>query len=217
MDTLDLLLALGPISIYLLLIGRVNLARRPFLTTGMRDLLTLAIAVGGLAVVGPLRLFMPTSLAGYLGVWIWAPLISLYGLCALLAVLLTRPRLIVYNVTLEQLRPVLESLASQLDADHRWAGASLVLPNLGVQYVLESAPAMRNVQLIAAGDAGQDLNGWRRLELELRVALRDVRVEPNPRGWSFLVFGVLLAAMLLYSVNERPAELARGIQDFLGD
>jgi hypothetical protein len=216
MDPFHLCLGLGPVSVYLLLIGRINLGRRPFLTTGTRDALALAIALCGLAVVGPLRLFMPSgALLQLMGPWIWLPLIALYGLCCLLAVLLMRPRLVVYNATVSQLRPVLDQVAGQLDAGRHWAGSTLVLPDLGVQCVLEDSPAMQNVQLVAIGSAVQDLQGWRRLELSLRAALRSLPVEPNRRGLSLLLFGVLLAAVILYSLGEQPREVARGLEEFL--
>ena len=34
MDPLSLCIALGPVAVYLILIGSLNLGRRPFLTTG---------------------------------------------------------------------------------------------------------------------------------------------------------------------------------------
>ena len=215
MSPFDACLALGPVSVYLLLIGRINLSRRPFVTTGARDMMALALALSGLAVVGPLRLFLPSGIVQFIGGWTWLPMVGLYCLCTLLASLLMRPRLVVYNVTAEQLRPVLESVASQLDTDRRWAGASLVMPNLGVQYGVEPNAAMRNVQLTAVGIANQDFRGWRRLELGLRDALRPLKVDPNPRGLSLLACGIILAATVLYSMVDQPQAVAQGLHDFL--
>ena len=54
-------------------------------------------------------------------------------------VLLTlRPRLVVYNIFIDELRLVLADLVERLDPDGRWAGDSLVLPGLGVQVYLDS-------------------------------------------------------------------------------
>ncbi|MCA9148088.1 MAG: hypothetical protein KDA92_02250 [Planctomycetales bacterium] len=215
MSSFDACIALGPIAVYLLLIGRVNLTPRPFVTTGLRDTLTLMFALAGLAIVGPLRLFMPTGFLEAFGGWTWLPMIGMYCTCGLLASLLMRPRIVIYNVTVDQLRPLLEQVASQLDAERRWAGASLLMPNLGVQFAVEPNAAMRNVQLVAVGGANQDLQGWRRLDAGLRAAARSLKVEPNPRGISFLVCGVILAAVVLFSMVERPQEVAQGLHDFL--
>ena len=59
MDSFRLCLALGPLAIYLLLLGAINLSRRPFLVTGARDLAALGVAVAGLVVVGPIELLLP--------------------------------------------------------------------------------------------------------------------------------------------------------------
>jgi hypothetical protein len=215
MDPFHLVVALGPVSVYMLLIGRINLARRSFVTTGSRDAFAVAIATSGLMMAGPMQLFMPEGAAAHLGTWIWAPLMGLYILGALLISLLMRPRLLIYNVTSEQLRPVLESVANQLDPDRNWTGGSLLLPTLGLQLVVEAAPAMRHVQLIAAGSAPQDLNSWRQLELALKEALRPVVVRPNPRGLSFVVFGVLIGAMVLLELSGQPQAVVQSWDEFL--
>ena len=47
MDPFRLCLALGPVAIYLLLIGAINMFRRPFLVSGTRDTATLGLALSG--------------------------------------------------------------------------------------------------------------------------------------------------------------------------
>ena len=59
LDPLHLCIALGPLAVYLLVIGRINLSRSPFVTTGTRDAAALAVGIAGLAVAGPLELFVP--------------------------------------------------------------------------------------------------------------------------------------------------------------
>ena len=214
MDPLHLCIAMGPLSVYLLLMGRLNLKRRPSLTTGTRDFIALSIAISGFVISGPLELFMPETAAVYFRFWIWPPLICLYFLCSILLAMLMRPRLVIYNMTASRLRPILETVASQIDGQSCWAGQSLALPQLGVQLHIESFPAMRNVQLIAVGHH-QDLHGWRRLQLQLRDALRTVEVGTNPRGFSFVFFGLLIAGMIAYAVAAEPREVAQALHDFL--
>ena len=156
MDPLNLCIALGPVAIYLILIGSLNLGRRPFVTTGTRDLMALAIAISGFILIGPIQLFLPQAAADYFGGWIWIPLILLYLFCAVLVSMLARPRLVVYNITPEHLRPLLENVVSGLDPHRRWAGSTLASPGLGLQLNIECLPRMRNVQLVAVGSE-QDL------------------------------------------------------------
>ena len=60
-------LALGPVAIYLLLLGVINLARRPLVVSGGRDAAALGLAVSGLVFVGPMALLFPEGLAAHFG------------------------------------------------------------------------------------------------------------------------------------------------------
>lgn len=215
MDPFYFCVALGPLCVYFLLIGRINLYRRSWVTTGTRDLMTLAIALTGFVVAGPLRLFMPEGLVGWMGAWSWLPLIALYGFCCLLAILLMRPRLVVYNARLDRLKPVLESVALTLDDRRQWAGNSLSLPSMGVELTIEPFDTLQNVQLVAVGGVPQNLVAWAALERELKHALATQPVEANPRGTSFLLLGLLTAAMIIYSLNREPAAVAQALDQFL--
>ena len=82
-------------------------------------------------------------------------------------VLLARPRLVIYNMSAEELHPVLAEVASRLDPAARWAGSQLSLPRLGVQLHLDSFDLMRNVSLASSGGR-QNIDGWRRLARSLR-------------------------------------------------
>jgi hypothetical protein len=214
MDPLHLAIALVPASVYLLLLGAINLTPRPFLTTGTRDSLALALAVSGFVIAGPLELFLPEWIASLFGGWVWLPLIVLYVLGITLLVLLIRPRLVIYNIAQDQLRPGLASVVSQLDPDARWAGDSLVMPTLGVQFHIEYYPGLRNVQLIALG-AQQNLDGWRRLERALAEALATTRVPVNTHGLSLLFFALLMGGMVAYALLSGKQEIAQALRDML--
>ena len=60
-------LALGPVAIYLLLLGVINLARRPLVVSGGRDAAALGLALSGLVFVGPMALLFPEGLAAHFG------------------------------------------------------------------------------------------------------------------------------------------------------
>lgn len=210
-DPFRLGIALVPLAAYLLLLALVNLRRRPFATSGGSDLSALGVALSGLALVGPLELFRPEAATAEFGNYIWPILLGFYWLWVLLAVLLARPRLVVYNVSMEELRSVLAEAASRIDSASRWAGNSLSLPTLGVQLHLESFDLMRNVSLVASGSR-QNLEGWRQLARELITALRPVRVKPNPRGVGFLLVALLLMAASLTSLVNHPQELAYAVE-----
>ena len=81
------------------------------MTTGARDLMALGLAIAGLVVAGPMELFLIEAAAvQYGGCVVWSIMLVFYGLIVLCMALMTRPRLVIYNVTSEQLLPVLEEV-----------------------------------------------------------------------------------------------------------
>jgi len=207
MDPFRLCLALGPVAIYVLLLGVINLSRRPFLVTGTRDAGALGLAISGLMIVGPIELFFPDAAAMRFGAFVWVMLLALYVLCLVLVLLLLRPRLIIYNISADQLRAILADLVGRLDANARWAGDSLVLPELGVQLHIEYPAAMRNVSLVSVGPH-QSYLGWRRLEDALAAALSRVEVMRNARGVSLIGAGLLIVSTLAISVAANPQAIS---------
>ncbi|MBC7852835.1 MAG: hypothetical protein IAF94_05315 [Pirellulaceae bacterium] len=214
MDPLHLCIALGPVAIYFLLLGSINLSRRPFVTSGTRDAAALGIAIGGFVVAGPMELFLPESAAVRMGVWVWPTCIAFYILCLSLAVLLMRPKIVIYNVTFEQLRPSLADVVLRLDSESRWAGDSLVMPNLGVQLTVESQGMMKNVLLVAAGKE-QSFQGWRLLENEVTTTLHSAKGTRNAYGMSLIMFGLLMAASVIYWLSRDPQGVAQALNEML--
>src|SRR5688572_30564043 len=108
MDPLHVCIALGPVAMYLLVLGAINLSSRPFVTSGGRDVATLGIAISGFVIAGPLELFLPVRAVGFWGPAItWGLMFGIYILGLLLVVLTLRPRLVIYNVASDQLLHVL--------------------------------------------------------------------------------------------------------------
>ena len=214
MDHFRLCLALGPVAVYLLLIGAINLFRRPFLVSGTRDAAALGLAVSGLVIVGPVELFFPMTASLRFGPFVWVLLVTLYALSLVLVLLVLRPRLVIYNISRDELRPILAELVAELDAEARWAGDSLVLPNLGIQLHVDGLPAMRNVSLAAAGST-QSHQGWRRLEMALGAALGRLEVTRNPQAIALLSAGGLLALAVILAISWDPQAVAQSLFDML--
>jgi hypothetical protein len=198
----------------MLVLGLINLRPRPFLTNGARDNTALAIALSGFMVVGPMELFMPEAWAASIGFYIWLVLLTLYALVVILIVLVSRPRLVVYNITLDRLRPIVAELVKELDEDARWAGGTVSMPKLHVQLCIEAQASMRNIQLVPVG-AVQSYSGWRRLEAKLAEALADVRVGPNPYGISFIAFALLMLGMSAFWIVAQRASVEQALRDML--
>ena len=192
MDPLHFCIAIVPLAVYLLMIGLLNLRRRPFLTTGARDIAALGVAIIGFMIAGPMELFFPESAASQFGAWVWVMLLVFYGLCVSLIVLLMRSRIVIYNVSMENLRPALTLVATEMDKKSRWVGDSLTIPSAGVHLHAEPVRWLRNVQLTAVGH-NQSQDGWIRLESELAKALEKIPVSSNLIGVPLISISLLLA------------------------
>ena len=212
MDPLRLCLALGPLAVYLMLLGAINLTRRAFLVSGGRDLAALAVALAGAAVVGPFELFLPEASFVQFGAYVWLMVLALYTLWATMLILMLRPRLVIYNITVDKLRPILADVVERLDGDARWAGDSLVLPGLGVQLHLDNFHSMKNVSLKSVGGS-QNFQGWKKLETALSAALGQEDVTRNYRGLGLLGAGLLIAAGLILMIVRNPQVLSQTLSD----
>jgi hypothetical protein len=211
-DPLRLAIALVPLAAYCLLLGILNARRRPFITSGGADLAALGAALTGLVLVGPIELFRPEAASTEFGSYVWLFLLVLYWLCLWLIVLLGRPRLVVYNISGEELRPILSEAARAIDPQARWAGDSLSLPTLGVQLHVETFDVMRHVSLVASG-AKQDLAGWRQLAGQLFQRLQALRVAPNPRALGIVLLALALLSGSMAHLVVHPQRVAQAVQE----
>ena len=212
MDPFRLTLALGPAAIYLLLLGMINLSRRPLLLSGGRDAAALALAVTGMLIVGPFELFLPQASVMRYGPYVWVMVLTFYGLSIAMGILMLRPRLVIYNISADKLRPILAEVVASLDSDARWAGDSLVLPNLAVQLSIDNFRTMRNVSLKSVS-GNQDLHGWRRLEQGLAGALSQETVSRSPRGLVLIFAGLLILGGLAMVIYRDPQAITQSIFD----
>ena len=197
---------------YFLLIGLLNLRRRPFMTTGGSDLAALGAALSGLVLVGPIELFRPERASAEFGTYVWIFLMVFYWLWVWLAVLLARPRLVVYNINGDELRPLLAEAARTIDPQSRWAGDSLSLPTLGVQLHVDTSEIMRNASIVAIG-AKQNLAGWRQLAAELHDRLKILQVPPNPRSLGIMLLACLLMVACIWHMLVEPQQVAQAMQE----
>lgn len=205
MDPLRFAIATVPLGAYLVMIGLANLRRRPMLVTGAGDLAALGTALTGVALIGPISLFRPEGATVQLGDTVWLFLLAFYWLWLALAVMLCRPRLVVYNATSGEVRAALADTVAKLDPGARWAGDSLFLPGIGVRLHLDNLPWMRNTSLVSSG-GNQDLAGWRRLARGLHRTLRSIDSPPNPRAGVMVGSGGTLITLAVWRmVNEAPA------------
>jgi len=213
-DPLRLAIALVPLAAYFTLLALLNARRRAFITTGGCDLAALGAALSGLVLVGPIELFRPETASANYGGYVWLFLLVFYWLWVWLAVLVARPRLVIYNASGAELRPILAETARGLDPQARWAGDSLTLPTLNVALHMECFEIMRHSSLVASGGK-QNMAGWNRLSAELRTQLASLRVASNPRWLGLMLMAIMLMALSITHMANHPQQVAQAVQEML--
>lgn len=207
MDPLALGLGFGPLALYLGVLGVVNYRRTPLVVPGWKDTAAFMLAFTGLFIVGPMNLFFPLPAYFQFGPWVWILLLALYLLLIASLNLWMKPKIIVYNIPYDDIRPALSESALELDPDARWAGECLSLPNRGIQLYLDYFPLFRNARLVAVGRR-QDFRAWADLEEQLRVRLRHLEVGRNWAGVALLGVGLFLGAMVALGMVTQPSQVA---------
>lgn len=216
-DPVRLAIAFCPLAAYLGLIGMINLRRGPFITSGGRDFMALSIGLSGLILIGPLALIMPSWSVNFYGSYAWLMMLGLYFLSVAFLVLTKRPRIVVYNTTIKNIRPLLREVVDGLDPSARWAGESLFLPTLGLHLILEEDYGTRNVLIKSVGPR-QDLDGWRQLEIALVQATRRHEKQPiNYYGLFLVSVGVFMLLMVCTQVYTHGNFQQEFIHDFYLD
>jgi len=182
--------ALLPLGGYLMVLGWLHLRRRPAAVSGGLAVAALAGGLSGFVLAGPLALLQPA-----VGTAAWASLMMLGALVLIVAggLLATRPRLVIYNVTVEQLRPVMAEVVGRLDASARWAGESVVLPARGLQVLMDGRGLARCVSVVAVGTRASP-EAWSEFARQVRRGARGLRVRRNPWGAAFAAVGACCIA-----------------------
>lgn len=205
---------LGPLALYFIALAAANSGRRSRIVTGQQDLTALALGLIGFVMSGPILLFLPVEALGFWGILTWPMLAVLYALMIVFVSSMFPPRLVVYNIQPEELRSTLASVAFELDQESRWCGNSLIIPGLSVQLYMEKNGVLRNVSLIATG-SGQDVQGWRRLEKTLTLALSKQKTAYNRTWLVMLLLGLGIGTISLIMLYFNSQAILMSMQDFL--
>lgn len=190
LDAIPLWAAFVPLGCYLLVLGCAHALRRPVAWSGTWDGLLLGAGLAGLVLVGPVALLQPAT--GH-SAWNAVLLLIVAALFMALGMLVSRPRLVIYNATVDQVRPLVADVASRLDPAARWAGTTAALPSRRFEVRVDGHGPTRGVTLVAAGDR-PGAECWGEFCGRLRPALRGLRVRSSPWATVFLSLGIGMLA-----------------------
>jgi uncharacterized membrane protein len=202
-----LAIALAPLGFYLLWIGLRGLRRRPTVLSGSQNTAEVAVALWGLLMVGPLPMLIPTASLRYQH-YVWVLVLTIYIMVIVLIMLLSRPHIIVSNVTIETLRPLVNDTLKRMNEQFVWAGDSIVAPHAGLQFRLESQPLWRSVVILANCEE-QNLTAWNRLRKELSISMRNIPAGRHPWCLGWLAAGAACIGFAAYQVTTSNEEFAQ--------
>jgi len=211
-----LLVALVPMIGYLMLLGSIRLSGLALITTGGRDLAALAMAISGLIVVGPAELFFPTAAATAFGPLVWLILAVFYALCVTLVALASKPKLVIYGRTPEEIFPALVQAAEQLDADavSNREQLQIHLPNAKV-HLLAAGHHKLDYTQITTFEPMVSSAFWSQLLALLRGHVaRTPKTSPR-NGYGMLLMAVLLACLLFWQGFEKQTLVVEGFRNWL--
>ena len=199
MSPIEILIAFVPLALYLGAIGVTPLFRRPVVYSGSSDLFFLLLGVGGLILVGPVKLLFPI---GALIVWKWLvfPLVlSLYILISILVAGLRHSQIVVYNVREEDFQAFLAELTEKSEV--QISGNCVQIPKIDVQFSYEHQPFWRCLVLKSTSN-DQSLPGWAQLERILREKLAAYRTPLAVKNLLFPVVAISLMSFAVWNVVQ---------------
>ncbi len=216
MNAIEISVLLLPPAIYLLAMAWFHAGTRTRVVHGPLDKTLLGFALAGPLLIGPLK-FLPLGdalvfwemLGNEFGFGNYSGVVIVLGMILFLLLVAisrfaarTREKIVLYNIDNGELGDVFGELAPKLDPNYRWAGNSLFLPTLQVQFTVERTPLFRVISLVATTRL-QDPVAWDRVESELRAAVKERRVGPNRARWILASMGMAMFLLLVCLLMQR--------------
>jgi len=186
------LIALLPLAVYLAWLGMIPFYRRPVVRNGGSDLFWLWLGLGGMVMVGPVKLLFPI---GALMVWrelAFFLIAALYVLVGVLVSGLRQSQIVVYNIREEDFQAFLDDLAQK--SEEQTVGNCVRIPKIDVQFSYDIQPFWRCL-VLRATSRNQNLGGWLQLERVLRERFAVCRTPLTAKAMILPLAVVLLVAL----------------------
>lgn len=205
MNAFHFAVAVLPLAAYFAVLALPHLFGKPWVVDGGRDRFALGAAAMGLALIGPLELFLPEPAAAVFGVYTRGMMAMLYLLFVTLTILYARPSMTIYNVDAAALRERIASVLTSLSADLTWVGDGFHSPTDQIQGRLDVFPYLRAARLYATSD-NSNPRFWKRLRKELANAMRAEKASRGLLGGAFLLFAISLAIAAACMLANAPSD-----------
>jgi hypothetical protein len=197
-----LALTVGPLAVYLYVLGLWHSGRHPRVVRGPTDYTLLVFGLSGLLVFGPIgRVLLGQARLGA-GGWAWLLPFSALGLLTLPWLFRSFRRLVVYNIEPDAIQQALREALHALPGKFAATLRGFEDPQAACGVTLESSARFRTASIEAYGSNPELLID--QIETQLRARLQDLPSRPSLVGIALLVTCVVLltpvmAALLVQS------------------
>ncbi len=215
MEPARMAIALVPLALYLFALGLVHARGKPRVVSGLKDHLALGLAISGLVIVGPVELLLPPLLVAQLGPLVWAAILGAYLSAWVVMAFLASPRLVVYNISAEELHALLTKTARSWDQQAHWLGNVLVLPGGPLQVVVEYT-AWSRTAVVRYNGGRIDWELWLSWQRHLRQAAATLPARPAPQAAVLFGLATVLAASVVLSWGQNFQAAVRELVEMLG-
>jgi len=192
---MELFIALIPLAVYLGLIGMIPFYRRPIVRSGGSDLFWLWLGIGGLVMVGPVKLLFPINTLVLWHEFAFVLVGALYILVGVLVSGIRQSQIVVYNIRREDFQSFLDEL--QQKSEVQMIGNCVQIPKIDVQFSYETQPFWQSL-VLQATSRNQNLGGWLQLEQVLREKFAACRTPITMKALILPLVAVLLVAWGCY-------------------
>jgi len=190
-------IALIPLAFYIASIGVIPFFRRPVVRSGGSDLFWLWLGLGGLVLIGPVKLLFPINALMLWGKFAFALVAALYVLVGVLVSGARQSQIIVYNIRQEDFQLFLDELVQKSEVE--MAGNCVQIPKIDIQFSYEIQPFWQCL-VLRATSRNQNLGGWLQLEQVLREKLAACRTPLTTKALVLPLVSILLVAWGCYLV-----------------
>jgi len=180
---------------YFALIGMIPFYQRPVVRSGGTDLFWLWLGLGGLVMVGPVKLLFPINALMLWNEFAFALVAALYILVGVLATGIRQSQIVVYNIRKEDFQSFLDELIQKNEVQA--VGNCLQIPKIDIQFSYEIQPFWQCL-VLQATSRNQNLGGWLQLEQVLREKFAACRTPLTTKALILPLVSVLLAALGCY-------------------
>lgn len=209
-------LAMGPLAVYLLALAIIHLSGKTFVITGERDWFALALALIGVVFVGPVELFFPGNGMVRFGWGVWFALLGLYGLPVLLIALHMRPQWVIYGADVNHICTALLQAAQEQDEGAVAHQEFVDLPTWGLRLKVDGTIGSASGRITAISNQ-VPLKQWRQLKIDLTKSLNASQTTEHEQvakpfrtiGITYLIISLLMLGFLTVYVARDPAAMSR--------